>query len=160
MNDPIFDHDREYVLRLKEELKMAKKEIAMLRKCMKTETPQEAPSSAMTLTKTFQKLYREAHKVGYVITNWATQNMAMKTLCEIFTKEGLKDEDVVEFLKWAVKQKTHTGGFMTIPYLRVVVQDYFHQMRPATEQPVELPVEQQQQVRDVLNRRFGKNATD
>lgn len=143
------------LLRIREELLMSKKEIKMLRGCIKEmeEGQKTETSPVLAYTKLFQEYYKQEYKVGYVIPNWATQNQSMRTTLDLLSIEGKNSpEEIKAFLKWSVRQKTYTGEKMVIPYLKVIIQDYLHRMQ---EEEISSPSEEsKKKIEDSLNRRF------
>lgn len=163
--DPIFEHDRREFLRMQHELKLARYEIKQLEQIVveKKET-KKVPANQKTIDdytaidfcKTFQKLFKEHYGKGFHITRWSSTGESMKKVMKAFYDEGGSNRDVMEFIKWSVKQKTHSGTYMNIGYLNFIIQDYRMYHIKKAEVQYNKNEADPERIKKVLERRFGK----
>ena len=158
MLDPVFDHDKRFVEKLKEEIKWLKKENTMLRSTKTKLKASDDPVSKKALNaidycKMFQKFFKEHYGQSLHIYKWAVAGESMKKVMQAFKDDNYNESDIVSFLRWAAGQLTHTGSYMNIGYLNAIVQDYkmFHM------KPVEKKVTQEidkDKLRNILTRKY------
>jgi hypothetical protein len=166
MEDKIFDETKKSYSKLKEQIRMLKKEIQWLRGLIpgNGEAKPEGPKTIENYTsldfcKEFQKLFKEHVGKGYHISNFGSAGTAMKKIMTAFQNEGEDNKAVLEFIKWGVKQETYDHKYMTIGYLSTLIQDYRMKgiQLPKKEEPkVEKQDVDKQKMKELMARRLKK----
>lgn len=164
MKDPLFENTTKAFRKKTEEITMLKREVKMLRDLLSNKEEKPKPTVNKTIDdfngldfcKEFQKLYKAHYGVGFNITNFGTASTSMNKVIEAFRAEGQTNTDVLEFLKWGVKRKTHTNGYMTIGYLNVIIQDYrMETLAKPVEESIEVQVDPEKLKNITANRSRG-----
>lgn len=131
MEDKIFEQTKKTFSRLREQIQMLKKENQMLRGLIPGNEPAKVDGpkilenyNSLDFIKEFQKLFKEYIGKGYHISNFGSAGTAMKKIISAFYNENETNKDILEFLKWGVRQETHDHKYMTIGYLTTLIQDY------------------------------------